>query len=120
MNLPSGSPNGGTPPSVGAVDLGALKVNRQHAEQVKQQLFAQNGLICPCGERITDEGVTLFSFGEGIVPTPQGPQPGAMVGSLSFHSRSCPVLEHALSSERPEGEPKPIAIRPLPPVEWLD
>lgn len=107
----------------GAVDLGALRgpVKKQ-VEDAGLQILIQNGLVCQCGERIRDEGIMLFLVAKGIVPTPQGPQPGAQLGAPIFHSRDCPGFKAALQGlELSEGmRADAVAIRSLPPTEWLD
>lgn len=112
-----------------AVDLGALKHGRAPdptPEQEKafvDEFFCSEGMLCQCGERIRDEGVTLISFRVGSVPSPQGgaPQRGLQYGADTYHSRACPLIDLRIAELRltPEA-PKPVAIRALPPLEWLD
>jgi hypothetical protein len=108
------------PPTAGAVDLGALKGAKEAAEEGKRQLLSQNGLLCVCGAIIEDEGVVLFSMGEGMVPTPNGPQPGVAMATQTFHSRECSALTTQLRAAHVPGQPKPIALRALPVTEWLE
>lgn len=103
-----------------AVDLAAVKAAAEQRqaleaqrEQLTNQLLAQSGLLCACGERIRD-GVVYFLIVEGPVQTAQGPQVGLNLIGHTFHSRECP---HAILAET-----QAIARRPASggPVVWLD
>jgi hypothetical protein len=110
-------------PLAGGIDLSALKISAEQRKRIRQiglQLFVQNGLICRCGEKIVDDGVQLILYREGIIDTPRGPEPGAQMLTSHFHSRTCSELKKELRKTRSLNEPQPVALRPVPSVEWLD
>src|SRR5438105_4907308 len=91
------------PPTAGAVDLNALKRNTGAQDEVDEavvQLLARAGLICPCGERIRDEGVEYLALVKATVATPAGEQPSVGIGATFFHSRTCNALLQLLASEQ--------------------
>lgn len=113
-----GSPH---PLNGSAVDLAAVKARadqraalEQQRDQLTTQLLTQVGLMCPCGERIRGEAVIYFMVVEGEVPTPNGPQMGINLQSMTYHSRTCPaaIAAEAIAIARREG----LAGR----ITWLD
>lgn len=125
------------PPTQGAVDLGGLKGGDKAAQRAQAQVaLANQGFVCSCGARMEGEGIQAIGQTLGVFPqmvmTPQGPQQvmaeGAHTLLAVYHSRTCPNYVDALKNgialppEAPQDMPRPkiLAVRSLPPVEWLD
>lgn len=97
-------------------DLGALKNRELRIRQSRLDMFIRNGLICPCGEYVRDQGVVLFQIKDKMVPTNKGKQLATQLSTVTFHSRDCPELE---AMKGMEGY-LPICIREAPQTEWLE
>jgi hypothetical protein len=116
----NGSPR--LPPTAGAVDLESLRKRPDHDEKVAAatvQVLARQGLVCPCGERVRDQGVEYLAVVVSDAPTPAGPVANVGLGSSTFHARDCPLLVEMLVAEPPDGT-QPLALRAAPAVLWLD
>ena len=124
-------------PDAGAVDLGQFKGgDRQAQQEVATRMLQQGGWMCSCGERFASEAVAVVGYNLGRFPvqvmTPEGPRlgmdDGAQMLQSAFHSRMCPDYLDAVRNglKWPEGtppgnaRPKVMAVRSLPPTEWLD
>jgi hypothetical protein len=74
----------------------------------------QAGLLCQCGERISDVPVIYYTLEEAMVPTERGPQPALKLGQHTLCSRDCAaaVLLEGTALARRDG--------PAGRVTWLD
>ncbi len=107
------------PSLLGAVDLAAMRASREQMNAAVEQALKGAGLVCPCGERITESPVELVSLVTGTLPTAHGPQPGVGLAGQVFHSAECQLLAEALAAEPEPGQPQPIALRAALPLGWL-
>ncbi len=109
--------------SHGAVNLDALRgptpAQQKKLAEATVTVLQKSLLVCPCGEPIINEGVKLFMIYKGIVNTPRGPEPGVQVIHAAFHSRKCPFLVRTLVAKVTDKDPIPLALTPLPPIEWI-
>lgn len=111
------------PPIAGAFDLGALKQSQHDKDAIAQaqvQMLQQQGLVCPCGERVRDQGVEFWAL---ITQTAEGASTVA-VGSTTYCNCECPELKKAIASTqgpaaRAHGT-RGVCLRDAPVTEWLD
>lgn len=130
MNAPRSDSN--NIPGIGDVgkdglDLSLLRTmtdeERVKVRKLARNRFQQAGLLCPCGELIREDGITVFLYREAMMPTERGAEPGFTLINAHFHSRDCLELEHmfdALESNKDDpGVFSPFCIKENPVTEWI-
>ncbi len=67
----------------------------EKAAQLKgmvQRLMEESGLVCACGERLREGGVSLFVIAVRTQETPAGPTEVLQRITIPFHAPNCPAL----------------------------
>jgi hypothetical protein len=85
------------PPMAGAVDLEQLREPPEGAKKAMldaaRQKLMSGGLVCHCGERVTDRGIRAFGMWTGLIPVPgKGLAPVAQLGTVVFCSEECELF----------------------------